>query len=163
MLCEQCKVRRAEIQLVNLINGESRVQHLCRECASAHLKLDDAANLMKLSFSVEGLMGIEEAFRDLVMPALREAQKEKKKMRVCPHCGGILPNSMFENDREAVREELTEKRPPETEEKIMTAEDELSELNAKMSEAVKEENYEYAARLRDRIAELKKSAYESGS
>ena len=87
MLCEQCKVRRAEIHLVNVVNGERQVQHLCRECAEAHLHLDDVSNLLKMSFSVEGLMDIEEAFKELVIPALRGAYTRKRAARLCPHCG----------------------------------------------------------------------------
>ena len=98
MLCEQCGTRRAEIHLVSVVNGEKRVQHLCRECAGEFLNMNDVTNLMKLSFSVEGLMGIDEAFRELVMPALRSAYANKKNARhICPHCGKELPDSMFEH------------------------------------------------------------------
>ena len=45
----------------------------------------------------------------------------------------------------------------------MSAEEELAELSKKMDEAVKSENYEYAAQLRDRMAELKKSNMTQGS
>ena len=45
----------------------------------------------------------------------------------------------------------------------MTAEEELSELSKKMEAAVKSENYEYAAQLRDRMAELRKSNMTQGS
>ena len=39
----------------------------------------------------------------------------------------------------------------------MTAEEEMAALEKKMLEAVKAEDYEYAAKLRDRISELKNS------
>ena len=88
MLCERCGTRHADIHLVKVVNGERRVQHLCRECAGEFLSSNDVTNLMKLSLSVEGLMGIDEAFRELVMPALRGAYAQKKSAKhICPHCG----------------------------------------------------------------------------
>lgn len=155
MLCEQCGTRRAEIHLVKVVNGERRVQHLCKECAGEFLSMNDVTNLMKLSFSVEGLMGIDDAFRDIVMPALRGAYEDKKKNRhICPHCGGVLPDSMFEDKGEAEPEAAPRE---EAENKVMTAAEEMAALERKMREAVKAEDYEYAAKLRDRISELKNS------
>ena len=51
----------------------------------------------------------------------------------------------------------------DTSARVMTAEEELSELSKKMEAAVKSENYEYAAQLRDRMAELRKSNMTQGS
>ncbi|MCC8057295.1 UvrB/UvrC motif-containing protein [Cloacibacillus sp.] len=164
MLCEQCKVRRAEIHLVNVVNGERQVQHLCRECAEAHLHLDDVSNLLKMSFSVEGLMDIEEAFKELVIPALRGAYTRKRAARLCPHCGGVLPDSMFEGHTESQSvPPVAEEKEEDASARVMTAEEELSELSKKMEAAVKSENYEYAAQLRDRMAELRKSNMTQGS
>ena len=78
MLCEQCKVKRAEIHLVNVINGERHVQHLCRECAEAHLHLDDVSNLMKMSFSVGFLVNFVLAYIYLLLPAVRGFLAKKK-------------------------------------------------------------------------------------
>ena len=163
MLCEQCKVRRAEIHLVNVVNGERQVQHLCRECAEAHLHLDDVSNLLKMSFSVEGLMDIEEAFKELVIPALRGAYTRKRAARLCPHCGGVLHDAMFEERTKSQSVPAEEEVKDDTSARVMTAEEELSELSKKMEAAVKSENYEYAAQLRDRMAELRKSNMTQGS
>lgn len=163
MLCEQCKAKRAEIHLVNVVNGKRHVQHLCRECAETYLNLDDVSNLMKMSFSVEGLMDIEEAFKELVLPALRGAYANKRERRFCPHCGGVLPDSMFERPFAGEPAAKGEDKPQESAASVMTAEEELAELSKKMEEAVKSENYEYAAQLRDRMAELKKSDMTQGS
>ncbi|MFR5880503.1 MAG: hypothetical protein ACLUEQ_06700 [Cloacibacillus evryensis] len=159
MLCEQCKVKRAEIHLVNVINGERHVQHLCRECAEAHLHLDDVSNLMKMSFSVEGLLNIEEAFKDLVLPALRGVYANKKDKRLCPHCGGVLPDSMFEEPAGEQDSQETDAG-PEASARVMSAEEGsrafqrwMRPLNRKI---------EYAAQLRDRMAELKKSNMTQG-
>ena len=157
MLCERCGTRHADIHLVKVVNGERRVQHLCRECAGEFLSTNDVTNLMKLSLSVEGLMGIDEAFRELVMPALRGAYAQKKSAKhICPHCGGVLPDSMFE--RRDAEDKVTARPDADADEdKVMTAEEEMAALEKKMLEAVKAEDYEYAAKLRDRISELKNS------
>ncbi len=151
MLCDQCKVKRAEVHLVTVINGERCIRHLCRECAENSLRTDDVSNLMRLSFSLEGLMGIEEAFKELVLPALRGVQPQAKQPRLCPHCGAELPSSMFES---------TPMAKPARVQKKMTPEEEIADLTRKMQKFVKNENYELAAKLRDRISELKNPALE---
>ncbi|MCR5335485.1 MAG: UvrB/UvrC motif-containing protein [Synergistes sp.] len=148
MLCEQCKERRAEVHLVTVINGERCIRHLCRECAENSLRAEDVSNLMRMSFSLEGLMGIEEAFKELVLPALRSAQQPPRQPRLCPHCGAELPSSMFESTPMA--------RPARAHRKV-TKEEEIAELTKKMEKAAKSENYELAARLRDKISELKQA------
>lgn len=156
MLCEQCGTKHAEIHLVNFVNGERHVRHLCRKCASEHLNVDDVTNLMKMSFSVEGLKGIEEAFKEFVVPALRAAYAKKNGAHhVCPHCGGILPDSMFEHAEEAHPEQTQQEIHEDNQ--VMSAEEEMAELEKMMRDAVKAEDYEYAAELRDRISVLKNS------
>lgn len=160
MLCEQCGTRRAEIHLVSVVNGEHHVHHLCRECMDEYLNRNDVTNLMKMSFSLEGLMGINEAFKELVMPAIRSAYAQKKNGRhICPHCGGVLPDSMFERGG-TEEQETSHAETPEA--KVMTAEEEMAALEKKMLEAVKAEDYESAAKLRDRISELKNSKETNG-
>ena len=48
------------------------------------------------------------------------------------------------------------------EDKVMTAEEEMAALEKKMLEAVRAEDYEYAAKLRDRISELRNSNETNG-
>ena len=159
MLCDQCGTRRAEIHLIKVVNGERHAQHLCRECAEELFNMDDMTSRMKMSFSVEGLLGMEEAIKELLMPALRSVYANRKSAKhICPHCGGVLPDSMFEHNEEAA--ETARQDPPA--EKVMTAEEEMSALEKKMREAVKAEDYEYAAKLRDRIIELKNSNENDG-
>ena len=66
---------------------------------------------------------------------------------------------MFER-RDAEDKETA--RPDAAEDKVMTAEEEMAALEKKMLEAVKAEDYEYAAKLRDRISELKNSHETNG-
>ena len=156
MLCEQCGIKHAEIHLVNFVNGERHVRHLCRDCANEHFKMDDVTNLMRMSFSVVGMKGIEEAFKEFVVPALRAAYYRQNSSRhVCPHCGGILPDSMFTHESGEHHD-----YPPQAindENQVMTAEEEMAELEKLMRAAVKAEDYEHAAALRDRIIVLKNS------
>lgn len=153
MLCEQCGVKEAEVNLVTVVNGERRTAHLCRECAETRLHLDDVTNVLKMSFSLEGLRDVESALRDLVMPAVRNIYG--KGAHRCPHCGGVLPESMFTGAE-------TQEEPPQESGVIppMGPDEAVDELSKKMAAAVKEENYEFAARLRDRIAELRKNGTE---
>lgn len=164
MLCEQCGMKEAEVHLVNVIKGERHVSHLCRECAASRMHLEDVTNIIKMQFSLNGLTNIEEAFRDLVIPVLKKSRENIAEQHICPHCGGVLPEEMFNNAKEGVRpaQQNNDRRIPYEEPAdiasqlfVMSAEEEMADLSKKMNDAVKTENYETAAKLRDRISELK--------
>lgn len=164
MLCEQCGKKEAEVHVVNVVDGERRISHLCRDCAGSRLRMEEVTNIIKMQFSIDGLTNIEEAFRDLVIPALKQNRSKQAPRHVCPHCGGVLPEEMFRTKDDALFEDnadAAEDMSPEETAKmldqlfVMSAEEEMAGLAKKMQEAVANENYETAAVLRDRIHELK--------
>ncbi|MCF0247058.1 MAG: UvrB/UvrC motif-containing protein [Synergistes sp.] len=160
MLCENCRVNQADVHFVCVENGEKHVKHLCRHCAESRLHLDDVSNLMRMSLSIQGLAGLEDVFKNLIMPALRAGEEDiADEPKVCPHCGEVLPDYLFEDDdnRPARRNRIVV-RQKKGEKKIsprVSIEDVLADLNVQMKEAARSEDYERAARLRDRIAEIK--------
>jgi len=90
MLCENCGERRAEVHFVRVLNGEKREEHICRQCAEQLLPFNEAAKMMKMSFSLEGIMNVEEALKSLLLPMIPEIYGLDDKEIKCPHCGGSL-------------------------------------------------------------------------
>ncbi|MDO4988559.1 MAG: UvrB/UvrC motif-containing protein [Synergistes sp.] len=155
MLCDSCKSRRAEVHLVSIVDGERTVRHLCRECAESNIPMDDIKGVMKLSIPLEGLMDFGDMLKDIVMPMVSAEESKAKKTRYCPHCGSELPDSMFDDmpyAKPRVSKQQNEQHKPQT------AADEILLLTKKLNTAVKSEDYEAAAQIRDRINKLKGSA-----
>lgn len=147
MLCDHCGKNEAEMHLVKIVNGERTVEHICRECAKGVLPMDEAARMMKMSFSLESFAGLEEALSGLLAPVMAELIAMEKRTPRCPNCGAPLPPEMFKDkapvgDDAAIRELC----------KIEG--DELSDLKKELAAAVKGEAYERAAWLRDEIKKL---------
>ncbi|HOB73244.1 MAG TPA: UvrB/UvrC motif-containing protein [Phycisphaerae bacterium] len=158
MLCQHCKKQTATVHLTDLIKGEKRERHLCETCAAQegvivkqHLSVPDLLNSFLMSQS-----GVQELAR------LR-----------CPDCGmtfvefrsqGLLgcPNDyeVFGDALGSVIERAQEGKTHHTGKgpgrPIVTnsIERERLSLQRELREAVESEDYERAAQLRDRLAEL---------
>ncbi|MCE5201921.1 MAG: UvrB/UvrC motif-containing protein [Synergistaceae bacterium] len=150
MLCEKCGKNNAEVHLVKIVNGERHDEYVCRECARNMLPFDDVAKLMKMTFSFEGVIDMNEALKDLLFPALPDVSDESGDILKCPYCGGTMP------------ETLSDKGSAETEKStddhtLHTGNDELTDLKNGLALAVHDERYEDAAVIRDRIIELEKN------
>lgn len=158
MLCQHCKKQTATVHLTDLVKGEKRERHLCESCASQegvvvkqHVSVPDLLNSFLMSQS-----GVQE------MARLR-----------CPDCGmtfiefrsqGLLgcPNdyevfgealgSVIERAQEGKTHHIG-KTPGQPMEVNSTERERLS-LQRELRDAVENEDYERAARLRDRLAEL---------
>jgi protein arginine kinase activator len=148
MLCERCGINSAEVFLVKIMEGERHVEHLCRKCAKELLPFEDAAKMMKMTFSLEGVMDMQDALKDLLFPVLPELYGENAETFRCPHCGGTLPKSMFEKAEKTVSEEH------QGESSVNSSADEMTTLKCEMDIAVRDENYERAAEIRDKIKAL---------
>jgi protein arginine kinase activator len=158
MLCQHCKKQTATVHLTDLVKGEKRERHLCEACAAhegvivkQHLSVPDLLNSFLMSPS-----GVQELAR------LR-----------CPECGmtfvefrshGLLgcPNDyeIFGEALSSVIERAQEGKTHHTGkgpgQPILTdsTERERLSLQRELREAVESEDYERAAQLRDRLAEL---------
>lgn len=186
MLCERCKIREANIQYTEVINGVKTEHHFCAQCAKeldfgAYSAIFDGE--FPLAKLLSGLLGAE-------APAERE---DKRQRIVCPTCGlsyeefvkdscfgcadcyGVFDVLINENikqlqgsdchkgkrpvyQKSGVPEDLKE----ETAGGHGTAEEELRGLEIRLRDAIRLEEYEIAAQCRDKIRELKK-ALETGT
>ncbi|MBO5197974.1 MAG: UvrB/UvrC motif-containing protein [Lachnospiraceae bacterium] len=176
MLCDICHKREARIYYTEIINGEKKEQHLCEECAAEHTSFSAGKLGGKGELTLGNLLSsLLQGFYN------GETKKVENEDLVCPKCGtsfeefsktGLLGCAdCYKSFGSAIKESLnkihgselhTGKRPKGYEqEKAKEAEkriQELSEierLSIQLQQAIEQEEFEEAARLRDRIRELK--------
>ncbi len=184
MLCERCKIREANIQYTEVVNGVVTEHNFCSQCAR-ELDLGQYSSIFGGSFPfsrlISGLLGAEE----------KSPEDEKLSHIACPTCGltydefvkgstfgcadcyGVFDVLIHDNIKQLQGSDIHKgKRPIEyrninlrkdesSEESLEDilkkdpVKDEISSLERQLKEAVKEEEYEQAASLRDRIKALK--------
>jgi protein arginine kinase activator len=159
MLCDNCKKTSAVVHCVEMANGKSVGRHLCYECFKSFNKAssDDTFILSTELF--------KELLNDLKIIHNEEINKIK-----CPHCGitweQIKKTGRFgcAYDYELFKADIAKMlkqhhgsishigKFPINNKKMRDAT--IGRLDQEMKEAVKVENYEKAAELRDKINQL---------
>lgn len=159
MLCEKCEKQEATVFLTQIVSGKMQKVDLCQKCADA--------------------MGVTQAggfaLADILLKLDDEkgAGKKSGDEPVCPNCGytetelrrtgrlgcGVCYHTFASIILETVRE--TQKRPqhfgkmPASLIRDQGTREKLSTLESNLTEAVRQEDYEVAARLRDEIRLLR--------
>lgn len=188
MLCEKCKIREANIQVVEVVNGVKTEHFLCAQCASE-------MDLTVTGPGINGDMPLAKLLSNLLSQTMKSEQKEECANVVCPTCGTtyeqFVKDSKFgcadcykvfdlligDNIRQLQGNgEHHGKRPKyitgtipqqvkEELEESMTENvpesryiDQLIDLRRSLRKAIEEEEFEEAARLRDEIKEVEMKA-----
>lgn len=155
MLCECCQEQDATIHVTQVVNGESREVHLCEACAEEHgLNVQNAMSVPELLF------GLTQARGDKASPAkacpqchLRQTDYKKRGRLGCPGCYEAFAEElapMLASMHHALEHKGKVPQQHRTAAPAVTRE----ELLRQMETALKAEDYEAAARLRDRLKEL---------
>ncbi len=176
MLCQNCGNNEGNVRYTQIINGVKKEMILCSECAK-EMGIDDMDFSMPINFS-SFLGDILDEYNDSFMPSFIKQNTLK-----CNKCGltydEFTQNGKFgcENCYETFNEKVNHLvknlhgsishigRKPKyiKENKIDTdskkeeenkEESELQKLNRELKEAIKEERYEDAAKIRDEIKKL---------
>ncbi len=163
MYCEECQKRPATVHFTQIVNNKKTELHLCEECARHHQEFPFSFNF-EPNFSIHKfLAGLLDGV-PVEVPAVETPQ--------CPNCGltygqfgqigrfgcsecyrafgrGLEPliRRVQGNDRH------TGKVPRRAGGKL-SFKREIEKLRAELQEAVRQEAYERAAELRDRIRRL---------
>jgi len=154
-LCEKCKKNQATFHLTAIEKNVKKEAHLCEGCAK------QTGIGYKFNFSIGNLLG----------STLGKAAKGSKSK--CPNCGFTLADIQKQmrvgcgNDYELFKEELSKvlqqihgasthigKVPGPSIDPRVHKEVEMVRLKKDLDQVVKDEKYEEAARLRDRIRVL---------
>lgn len=177
MLCERCKIREANIKYTEVINGAKTEHNLCTQCAKEMdfgpyaAIFDGEFPLAKL---ISGLLGVGEDFHEeedspqVVCPTCGTSYEElvKNSCFGCPDCYGVFDLLVNDSIKQLQGSGAhVGKKPAIQPDGINEKEDgektgnskgqEILILEAKLKEAVREEEYELAAGYRDQIKELK--------
>lgn len=152
MLCERCGVNKAEVHLMRIASGKRVVNYLCKQCAREVIPFEEAAKMMKMTFSLEGILDLQEALKELIFPTMTGGSGDTDAELTCPHCGETISWPMFAPPEEKCSEKLS---CPDVVCAPSVTRDKFSLLKDEMADAVKIENYELAAKIRDQIRNLK--------
>lgn len=109
MLCERCKIREANIQYTELINGVKTEHHFCTQCAR-EMDFGPYAAIFDSEFPLgkllSGLLGIgedqeEKKAQQIVCPTCKTSYGEfiKNSRFGCPDCYGVFDLLIGENIR----------------------------------------------------------------
>lgn len=178
MLCEKCKTREANIRYTEVIGGVKTEHNLCSHCAkemdfghyTAMFDTDyPIGKLLSDLFGLDTEQGDSDelAMNQVVCPTCHTAYSDfvKDSRFGCPDCYRVFDLLMSENIKKIQGNDThTGKHPryfhEENEDQdVSKAKDGLQSslelLNSKLKEAIREEEYEMAAKYRDEIKELK--------
>jgi protein arginine kinase activator len=167
MMCEECGKEEATVHIEKVVNGRKITMHLCRECAkrSGLLTLNV---LFQPSFSINNLLSAFLGSQTEIPPTLERGIGEPR----CPVCGmtykdfarvGRLGCSKcYEVFGERLRPLLRRihgldshvGKVPSAMGEVTQIRRQLEQLRRQLTEAVSTEEYEKAAKLRDRIKQF---------
>ena len=170
MLCEKCKAKQANTHIKQVINGEVTEMNLCSECAEKVGYNTAFDSMFDIGSMMSGFLG---------MPSVSALAREEK----CPACGStfsqisksgkvgcarcydtfydrLLPTikrihgNTLHTGKRLKTARLGSGEQPQGEPK-QTKKERIDELSEKLAKAVKAQEFEQAAKLRDAINELK--------
>jgi protein arginine kinase activator len=158
MICEVCQQENATVHLTQIISGKMQKIDLCEKCAKEKGVADPAG--FSLADMLLGLGAADEikanSSEELVCPQCGFTQPDFKKTgRLgCPQCYvtfseglGVILKDMHKGTKHMGKIPMRAARAQEFQSK-------LKDLHAELQTAVKSENYEVAASLRDQIHTL---------
>ncbi|MHC4660704.1 MAG: UvrB/UvrC motif-containing protein [Planctomycetota bacterium] len=163
MLCENCKKNIATVHLTEIVDDVKKEVHLCEECAN-----DKGLSFKKQQFSLQELLGS-------IIAQEAKTSETADPTASCLECGMTFADFQSKGRLGCPNDYVTFKKTlvpllekihgnaqhfgkvPSRADRGLATEKERMELKQKLAEAVKRENYELAADLRDRISKLENS------
>lgn len=179
MICKRCGKNNAEIYYKQTINGKTHEYALCSECAEElkkegklNIKLPSVFDDFGLGFGSDGFFGFDQFF-GLPYGAKKQGITEKKKCTLCASTfddlvktGKVGCAKCYEVFAEELAGSIESihgkakylgKRPKKFKAKETKA-DKIKALKAQLKSAIKSQEFEKAAVLRDEIRELEAEA-----
>lgn len=172
MLCDICGKKEAKIYYTEIINGKKKEQHLCSDCASKNSSFlnfpQGDGNDLSLGGMLFGLLdsiGKQQNEEEIPITKCKScglSYEEFLKLGKfgCEDCYSSFGKVLSKNFRSIHGADThTGKKPKGYESEMNRIVNELPEeekLTIQLQQAIEQEEYEEAARIRDRIRELKK-------
>ena len=154
MLCNICHKDNASVHLTEIVNGRVTEMHICKSCAK--FKTEQVNEQVDFSDFLGSLASRQDVKvrKAIKCPScgLTFAEFQKKGRFGCAKCYEIFRIQILPLLKKIHRSTShTGKIPFSLKKKTTSAKVSLGELNARLKEVIKRENYEEAARLRDEI------------
>lgn len=163
MLCQNCQKRVANVQVTQIINNNKHVIYLCEQCAREEGK-----------FMTGTPLSVNDFFSSIMGFAVRTSAPEQQ--LICDKCGMSYEEFKkvgkfgCENCYEVYGEKVIPllkrlhgnlqyhgKLPKKVSENVKVSK-EIESLKEQLSNAIKNEEYEKAAEIRDRIKDLERNS-----
>lgn len=165
MLCQNCAKAQATTHIKRVVNGETTQHHLCSQCAGELGYTDMFSGFAPLSLS--------DFFSDFLSDVSRKAVGAK--VERCPRCGNSFQDIVRESKlgcAECYRIFYDKLQPSlerihgrvlhagkkvevtHDEQPVPTKEEQLAKLREMLDEAIRTQEFEQAAKLRDEIRAL---------
>ncbi len=173
ILCQKCQKKPAVFYYEQTINGSKSECALCAECAAewkkSNHKEDDSLFFKK---EASPFSGIDALFGSLFAPSIATGRKSKscplclattgdlrRTGKVgCAECYRVFAEELQPTLRSIHGTQTHTGREPASHQSENKKKKELEELKAKLNEAIAAQEFEEAARLRDKIKDLEKKA-----
>tara|TARA_S200000501_G_C20688576_1_gene684055 strand:+ start:172 stop:693 length:522 start_codon:yes stop_codon:yes gene_type:complete len=165
MNCEFCKKEKATIHLTQVVNGEMKKLNLCQGCAKSHgidlnspISITDILMGMEKKNSRNKILNNELEY-DLTCSRCNMSRAEfSKKARLgCPNCY-LTFSAELKTITQAMHHSMNHigKIPNQQISQIKISQ-QINSLKKQIKTAIKKEDYEEAAEIRDKIKNLDKS------
>lgn len=157
MLCEECGQNQATIHIATIIGGQKKDEHLCPQCwQKRNAKILGGLNVGSLLAQLLGAQAQQAEDQGLACDAcgLSFAEFQKTGRLGCAHCYAAFGENM-KKTLGSIHGHTRHvgKVPPELEKEAL-ARRRIDDLRREMDEAVRVEDFERAAALRDEIRSL---------
>ncbi len=161
MLCELCKKKEATIHLTQVLDGSVKKVHMCEECSEkSGFDAQGPTSITDILLGMGGEGGLTIGTQKSLGRSCPKCQMKlssfKKSGRFgCPDCYDAFKDELAPLLKVMHRKDVHIGKIPSRESAMVQRSAELSSLEKELNDAVKTENYEEAARIRDRIKECK--------
>ena len=157
--CDRCG-KDAVYHSTLIVNGVSQTTNLCRECAIKEGVFNSQpTNIFDDIFAKFAEMLPFDKVADIVCPVCKTSLREFKTTGLlgCPNCYEVFREEISNIIKRIAPFELHKQeavKPTQTVKKRLTKEEKIKNFKVQMAEAVKEERYEDAAKIKKQIQKL---------
>ncbi|MGE5474722.1 MAG: UvrB/UvrC motif-containing protein [Ignavibacteriales bacterium] len=164
MLCQQCNQKPAKVQITQTINNQKSVIYLCEACANIKQDslIDYPFNMGNLITSImENIYGISQAPIKEKSPTCSNCGMTFEEFKSngkfgCAKCYDAFGTRLVPIFRRLHGSSIHNGKVPARKTSFNIAEKELINLKSMLEECIRNEEYEKAAEIRDRIKEISK-------
>ncbi|MDO4218765.1 MAG: hypothetical protein Q4C78_02120 [Synergistaceae bacterium] len=165
MLCDICGENEAIVHVLQIVNGEKKLLHLCKNCAAGHAVGKELClaeqNIDMPPVSPDELNAmLHDVINKLVLPEIAKVQAHVQHI-TCPHCGQELPPEFFDQLFKTLNNIEIQASSNPMSRKTQSGMAKVSYLEHRLKSVISEERYEEAAAIRKEINRLKEKTNKS--